>query len=212
MRWILAAMIGCGLAVLSAAAAQLTIADPAVMLTQGVRKDFVGSSDLHVETTVRGICLRSRPQSSATGLYLAVDVAPSRLRRVAWSWSVERIHTTADIRSLEREDFAAKIAFVFGEPTWLDRDVPTLAYIWTSTRVANGSLLPSVRFSNLRYLQLHGAGDVGTWQHEIRDVAADYRAVFGTEPPPLRYVAIFSDNDQTGEPSSTLFGRISSLD
>lgn len=211
--WILAAMIGCSLVVTRPATADpQTLADPAEMLTHGERKDFVGTTDLHVETTARGVCLRSRPLRSATGLYQAVDVAPPRLRRVAWSWSVERIHTTADIRRLEREDFAAKIAFVFGEPTWFNRDVPTLAYVWTSTKVANGSLLSSVRFTNLRYLHLHGAADTGTWQDEIRDVAADYRAVFGADPPPLRYVAIFSDNDQTGEPSSALFGRISSLD
>lgn len=213
MRWILAAMIGCGLLPTSLAAADpRTLANPADMLTHGDRVDFVGKSDLHVETTARGICLRSRPLRSATGLYQSVDVAPSRLRRVAWSWSVERIHATADIRNREREDFAAKIAFVFGEPTWFDRDVPTLAYVWTSTKVANGSLLTSSRFTNLRYVHLHGAGEAGTWQDEIRDVLADYRAIFGHEPPPLRYVAIFSDNDQTGEPASALFGRISLLD
>lgn len=195
-----------------ATAELLTLADPVDMLVHGERVDFVGRTEFLVESTERGVCLRSRPNRSATGLYHSVDIPLTRLRRVTWSWLVERIHLTADIRDRAREDFAAKIAFVFGEPTWLNRDIPTLAYVWTSTKVANGSLIASTRFANLRYVHLHGSGEARTWQDESRDIAADYRSIFGSDPPSLRYVAIFSDNDQTGESTSALFGRILSLD
>lgn len=125
---------------------------------------------------------------------------------------MEQIHTTADIRRRESEDFAAKIAFVFGEPSWINRDVPTLAYVWTSTPVPDGSVLASTRYSQMKYIHLHGRADAGAWQTESRDIDADFRAVFGRSPPKLRYIAIFNDNDQTGEPVSALFGRITSLD
>lgn len=100
------------------------------------------------------------------------------------------------------------VMFVFGEPSLLNRDVPTLAYVWTTTPVPNGSVLPSIRFSALRNVQLRGQDDVGRWQREERNVVEDFRAIFGYAPPPLEYIAIFNDNDQTSEKTSALFGPI----
>lgn len=180
--------------------------DPARMLGSAERHDFHGANLFSVVATEAGPCLRSIPDHSASGLYQPVSIAAEALRRVTWRWRVDEIHASADIRVLEREDFAAKIAFVFGEPTFFNRDVPTLAYVWTSTPVANGSVIPSRRYRNLRYVQLHGADDIGSWQIETRDVIADFIAVFGAKPGPLRYIALFNDNDQTGERTSALFG------
>jgi Protein of unknown function (DUF3047) len=102
----------------------------------------------------------------------------------------------------------ATIFFVFGAPSFFNRDVPTLAYTWTATPVADGTILPSLRYQSLRYIQLRGRAEVGQWERERRDLVADYRRVFGRAPPALRYVAVFNDNDQTGEPASAEFGPI----
>jgi Protein of unknown function (DUF3047) len=187
------------------------LADPARMLSTGERIDFVGSSRLSVERTQRGLCLRSTPQHSATGLYQRVELPPERLSKVAWNWRVDRTQPSADIRRLDREDFAAKIAFVFGEPSLFNRDVPTIAYVWTSTPLPNGSIITSKRHSKLRYFQLHGPADAGRWQHEQRNIVEDFKKTFGYTPGPAHYVAVFNDNDQTGEPVSALFGPIMAL-
>lgn len=100
--------------------------------------------------------------------------------------------------------------FVFGRPSWWNRDVPTLAYVWSSTRVANGTVLPSLRYDSLRYVQLRGRAEVGTLQREERDIVADFEAIFHRSPPELNYVAVFNDNDQTNEQVSALFGGITS--
>jgi hypothetical protein len=68
--------------------------------------------------------------------------------------------------------------------------------------------LSSLRFRSLAYIQLRGRGDIGHWQYEERNVAADFRAVFGQNPGRLRYIAFFNDNDQTGEATSALLGPI----
>jgi hypothetical protein len=83
-----------------------------------------------------------------------------------------------------------------------------LAYTWTATPVANLTILPSLRYHSLRYIQLRGRADVGAWQRERRDLLADYKAIFKRAPPALKYVAVFNDNDQTGEPVSAQFGTV----
>ncbi len=72
----------------------------------------------------------------------------------------------------------------------------------------NGTVLPSQRYGSLAYIQLHGRGEIGRWQHEERNVTEDFKVLFGREPGRLRYIAIFNDNDQTGEAASALLGPI----
>ena len=184
------------------------LAQPAEMIETAERIDFVGQNSFTKELSEFGPVLRSTPHRSASGLYLHVHVAPDLLRPVTWRWRVDRLQPSADIRNLRTEDFGATIFFIFGEPSFFNKDVPTLAYTWTATPIANGTLLSSLRYQSLRFIQLHGRADVGVWQRERRDLAADYRMIFGHEPPTLQYVAVFNDNDQTSEPASALFGPI----
>lgn len=184
------------------------LAQPAEMLETAKRVDFVGQNSFAKEPSEFGPVLRSTPHRSASGLYLSVAVAPGSLRPVTWRWRVDRLQPSADIRDLRTEDFGATIFFIFGEPSFFNKDVPTLAYTWTATPVANGTLLPSLRSQSLHFIQLRGRADVGMWQRERRDLVADYKMIFKQDPPALKYVAVFNDNDQTSEPASALFGPI----
>ncbi|KAB2943116.1 DUF3047 domain-containing protein [Hyphomicrobium sp.] len=192
----------------SASADDPILADPAQMLSAARLAAFRGVNSYTVERGPDGLFLRSTPHDTASGLYQELDIEGRDLRAVRWSWRVDILHASADVRDIAREDFGAMLMFVFGEPSFLNRDVPTLAYVWTSTPIANGTILPSLRFQSLRYVQLRGAADVGRLCTETRDIAADFRAIFGREPPELRHVAVFNDNDQTGEAASALFGPV----
>ena len=201
-------LLALGLLPIEAVAAGSVLVDPGTMLETAKRVDFVGRNDMAVEQTERGPALRSTPRKSASGLYQPLNIEGAQLTRVTWTWRVDRLQTSADLRQLATEDSGATVFFVFGEPSLFNRDVPTLAYVWSATPVPDGSVIPSARYASLRYIQLHGAPAVGAWQHETRDIAEDYRRIFGRAPETLKYIAIFNDNDQTGEPVSSLFGPI----
>jgi hypothetical protein len=188
--------------------AETMLVDPARMIETAERMDFVGSNAFKVEPCPAGRCLRSTPNKSASALYQKVSIPSLALAHVRWTWRVEQLQPSADIQKLASEDFGAMIMFVFGEPSIGNKDVPTLAYVWTSTPVPNGSVLPSQRYRSLAHIQLRGSADIGTWQNETRDVLADFRNTFGTEPGPIRYIAVFNDNDQTNEAATTLFGPL----
>jgi len=181
------------------------------MLSTATRMDFVGENKLTIEKTNDGFCLRSVPMSSSSALYHKLDDEHGRVSLVKWTWRVDKLQKSADLRNLEREDVAATVMFVFGEPSLFNKDVPTLAYTWTATPVPAGTVVSSRRYRSLAYLKLRGEADVGARQTEERDINADFRAIFGREPEDLRYVAVFNDNDQTREPTSALFGRIFTL-
>ncbi len=185
------------------------LVDPATILKIAERMDFVGRNDFAVQQAPTGLVLRSTPHNSASGLYVKMHLDGRSLTDVRWTWRVDAIQRSGDLRRLAVEDLAATIFFIFGEPSMFNRDVPTLAYVWSGTPVANGSVVPSARFASLRYINLHGADAVGSWKTETRNIAQDFRDLFHREPETLRYIAVFNDNDQTGEPCSALFGAIS---
>ncbi len=205
---ILASMVLAGLTTITNGEPTRLLADPAQMIATAKRMDFVGQNAFAKEQTNEGLALRSTPQRSASGLYQRVNVGANSLQPVAWRWRVDKLQRSADIRKLATEDVGAAIFFIFGEPSMSNKDVPTLGYVWTATPVANGAILRSLRYDRLRYVQLRGLSDVGAWQQERRDVAKDYRRIFGSQPPALVYVAVFNDNDQTGAPASALFGPV----
>ena len=141
-----------------------------------------------VERTPRGTFLRSTPQRSSSGLYTKLEVDGRSLTNVQWTWRVDALQTSGDLRSLATEDSGATIFFVFGEPSFINRDVPTLAYVWSATPVADGTIFNSARFSSLRYIHLHGASAIGTWQSETRNVVRDYEIClrYGARYPEIR--------------------------
>jgi len=189
-----------------------TLFDAAQALATAKRMDFAGRNDFAEEQTDRGLAIRSTPRNSASGLYEAVDIPGGALVDVSWSWRVDRLQPHGDLRSLATEDSGAVVFFVFGEPSMLNRDVPTIAYLWSATPAPIGSVIQSLRYASLRYVQLRGSGDVGAWRMEKRNVAADFRSLFGRDPPALGHVAIFNDNDQTHEPATALFGDVKCAD
>jgi len=192
-----------------AAAADRLLFDPAKMLGTAERMDFKGRNRFSVERTEAGDVFRSTPDNSASGLYQSLDVPGDSLAAVSWRWRVDQLQPHADIRTLATEDFGAVVFFIFGDPSLFNRDVPTIAYVWTATPVADGAVLASKRYASLKFVQLRGASSVGGWRTETRNVAADFRAIFGSAPPRLRKIAVFNDNDDTHEPVSALFGPIS---
>ena len=185
--------------------------DPKSILSTAKRMDFVGKNNFSLEKTNEGFFLLSVPQGSSSGLYQKVDIKGQELTRVRWTWRVDTVHASADLRQLSREDTAATIFFIFGEPSFFNRDVPTLAYVWSSTPVKEGTILQSLRYQSLKYIQLRGKSSAGKWETEERNISADYEAIFGEKPDRLKYIALFSDNDQTLEPAKALFGKIVEL-
>ena len=53
-----------------------------------------------------------------------------------------------------------------------------------------------------------GRERTGRWIDYERDVAADWRAAFGGEAPPIAGIAIMTDTDNTGETARSWYGDI----
>lgn len=170
--------------------------------------------------------LRADARGSMAGLTyrLRADVAVSP--RLAWRWKVNRVVEQGAFGSKRGDDFAARVYVLF------DYDVSrlpfaarmklklaravygdaipaaALCYVWDA-RAAEGSTAWSPFTDRMRMIvATSGADRAGQWVAVERDVAADFRAAFGEEAPPVIAVAVATDTDNTGETVSAWYGDL----
>jgi hypothetical protein len=193
----------------------LLLVDPAQALDQAwTHQRFEGATDYETVRLDGTDAIRAVGRDSASGLYREVQVRSADHPWLEWTWRVDRLQATADIRVKDREDFAAAIFLIFGRPSMFNRDVPTLAYVWTSNRLPEGSVIDSPHHPrSVRSIVVRsGRSRLGRWVRERRNVVDDFRRSFGREPPePIEVVALFTDNDQTREPVEAYYGAIMAL-
>lgn len=170
-------------------------------------------------------------QMDATGaaatLYRAVEIDPDKTPLLRWRWRIRNLVRGADLRNKKGDDVPARLYVMFDYPlgrlSLIERGkmllarsvagdlVPAaaLCYVWDGKLPADTRLWNAYSNRVAVFVVESGARRIGQWLVEERDVAADYRAAFGEEAPPISGIAIAADTDQTGESVRSWFGDIS---
>jgi len=186
--------------------------DPANAIADAWRHlKFRGKSTYRLAVVGGRIAIHAGANGSASGLIRRIDVDPKRCPRIEWSWRVDQVQESADIRVRDREDVAASIFLLFGDPGFLSSpvSVPTLRYVWTNDRVKREAVIDNPYMKGtVRSLVVRNEPDlIGQWVTEQRDLRRDYKKAFGADPKAsISAVAIFTDNDQTSEPVTAFYG------
>ncbi len=177
-----------------------------------------------IDQGIEAICAISN--SSSSGLIRTERVLPEESPLLSWKWKITKIYRTADPFSRTGDDFPARLFVIFDKPAeersffgklkhsliHLFPGAPppeaALAYVWASATPI-GSIIPSPYTDRCRALVVEsGPGRLGRWMTMRRNVVADYRKVFGNDPPPIAGIAIMTDSDNTGESAMSFYGRI----
>jgi Protein of unknown function (DUF3047) len=161
-----------------------------------------GKTEYRLAVGDDNVAIRAEGKNSASGLIRRIDVDTHRCHTLEWRWRVDELQESADLRDKKREDVAASIFLLFGDPGFMTNPdpVPTLRYVWTNSRhsrddVVDNPYLPGV----VRSIVIR-AGERGRWYTESRNVEEDYARAFGQAPADqIHAIAIFTDNDQTHE-------------
>lgn len=193
----------------------LLVADPVAPIAESWTHQRFGTATEYKSVVLDGVAaIRATGRNSASGLYRDFPYRFAEHPWIEWTWRVGRLQRTADIRVKAREDYAAAIFLIFGRPSMLNRDVPTLAYVWTSARNPEGSIVDNTYHPGTGRSVVVRSGEkrLGQWVRERRNVIEDFRRAFGREPPEtVEVIALFTDNDQTGEPVETFYGAVRAL-
>ncbi len=170
--------------------------------------------------------IRADADGSMSGLIRRQRIDPARTPMLRWRWRIAQPLKAADMSTKAGDDYAARLYVLFDyDPAKLDFgtrtklalakllygvEVPAAAlnYVWDN-RYPVGTLRPNAYTDRARMIVVEsGADHAGQWVTVTRDIAADFRAAFGEEPPAVVAVAIATDTDNTGERATAWYGDI----
>lgn len=180
------------------------------------------------------VVLNGSSDAGASLVFTAVDYDPVSTPIVRWRWKVAATVAEGDLAERKLDDAAARVYVGFKWDPSLEGPWRSLVGPWQRLKylVARKRLGEMPPFAALVYVWAHGEpigwtgsnpsfersiqvvvrskeDSVGLWQSESRDVAADFRAWFGFDPPPISHVAFLVDADDTGGEAQAWFGDVS---
>ncbi len=178
--------------------------------TEGLKnwetKSFKGNTEYRVVQDNGHAVLQAHAKAAASGLTRKLHFHPATYRYLRWSWKIKDTIARGNEKTKQGDDYAARVYVIFpGRFFWQMR---ALNYIWAN-KLPKGEFVPNAFTSNAMLLAVEsGPAKAGQWLHEERDVLADYRRVFGEDPPEAGGIAIMTDTDNTGAEATAWYGEI----
>lgn len=172
---------------------------------------FRGATEYRLRSVDAQVAICAVGHESASSLIRWVELDPSRCAVLEWAWQVDLVQPGADLRVKEREDVAASLFLLFGDPGFIadPQPVPTLRYVWTNERVSPETVVENPYLpKTVRSIVIEsGTSKTGRWLIERRNVVEDFEKAFGYRPPDtIHAIALFTDNDQTKQPVEACYG------
>jgi len=161
--------------------------------------------------------LTTRSNASASGIVYKGSFNPFHYPILRWRWKVDNVFSKADPHTKQGDDYPLRVYVIFeydpakaglaqrakyGLAKKLYGEYPPLAslsYVWASQNIGepffNSPYTDRAKMIPLR----SGTELLGQWVEEEVNILADYRRVFGEDPPASASLAIMNDSDNTGE-------------
>lgn len=175
-------------------------------LTGWETKSFKGATDYRLLKEEGRTVVKATSRDSASGLIRKIRFQTAKHRYLRWSWKIAGTIRGGDEKSKSGDDYAARVYVIFpGRFFWQTK---AINYIWAN-KLARGSHVPNAYASGAKMVAVEsGNSKAGQWQFEERDLFADYRTLFGTDPPEAEAIAIMTDTDNTGGTAEAWYGDI----
>jgi Protein of unknown function (DUF3047) len=113
--------------------------------------------------------------------------------------------TNGDCRKKNADDQAAQLYLVWPRfPEAVRSQI--IGYIWDTTAPA-GTIVKSEKTGTVTYVVVRsGSADLGKWLTERRNVAEDYRKIYGAAPDNPAVISLAIDSDDTSSAAESFFG------
>jgi len=169
-------------------------------------KSFNGITEYRLiqenDTTV----VKATSLGAASGLVKKVSFDPQKYRYLSWSWKILHTIPGGDETTKAGDDYAARIYVVFpGKYFWQTK---AINYIWANYLNSGASIPNAYTSSAIMVAVQSGPNNAGQWLVEKRDIFADYKNLFGSDPGETSAIAIMTDTDDTGENAIAWYGDI----
>lgn len=124
-----------------------------------------------------------------------------------WSWKAVVLPKGGDSRKKSTDDQAAQVFVVWPRFPEAVRS-RIIGYVWDTTAPV-GTVVKSEKTGTVTYVVLRtGSAELGKWLTERRNVAEDFRKIYGEEPESPSAVSISIDSNDTNSVAEAFIGPI----
>jgi hypothetical protein len=155
----------------------------------------------------RVLHLKSKIESSSIRKEIKGQVNLKETPVLEWTWKGVVLPVNGDCRKKSADDQAAQLYLVWPRfPEAVRSQI--IGYVWDTTAPA-GSIVKSQKTGTVTYVVVRsGAADLGKWLTERRNVADDYRKIYGGQPDNPAVISLAIDSDDTSSSAESFFGSI----
>jgi len=187
--------------------------EPARLPSDGVPpgwtlQEFVGHAAIELVRSDGRLAARLHSERASFAIHRDVVVELREFPYLSWTWKVTRLPAGGDVREAARDDQAAQLYVIF--PRWPSPRTASdvIGYVWDS-RAPAGTRIKHPRADNVRVVVVEsGPARLSEWRTYERNVAADYTALFGRQPPRVGKLAVMVDSNDTRGEAEALFGDL----
>jgi hypothetical protein len=167
------------------------------------RYDFIITED----EGRRALWMKSAGDSSNINLDLRGRVRLKETPLLEWSWKVVALPKGADSRRAETDDQAGQVYVVWPRFPQAVRS-RVIGYVWDTAAPA-GSVIKSQKTGTVTYVVLRsGTAELGRWLTERRNVAQDFKRIYGEDPEDPGALSIGIDSDDVKGTAEAYVGAL----
>jgi hypothetical protein len=157
--------------------------------------EFESETKHSVEKDGTNSVLKATAQNSASGLGVKFEGIDPRGAKMTWRWKIDRIPPGGSDTVKNTFDHTARLYVAFKTRIGPPR---TINYVWANT-VPPGKTFHHPSSGRARFVVLQsGNAKAGQWLTEKRDLAADWKQLFGDDDvPEIVSLGFMTDSDGT---------------
>jgi Protein of unknown function (DUF3047) len=155
----------------------------------------------------RVLHLRSEGDSSTISRDVKGKLDLKQTPILEWRWKITRLPRGADARKSATDDEAGQIYVTWPRFPEAVRS-RIIGYIWDTTAPV-GAIFKSEKTGTVTYVVVEsGPAKLGRWIVEHRNVAEDFKKIYGVEPDAPGAVSISIDSDDTKSSAEAFVGSV----
>jgi len=171
-------------------------------------KSFKGETQYRLQTIDGVTVLTAESRAAGSGLFKEQRIDLAQTPFLNWSWRIAHRVNGLNEQSKPGDDYAARVYVVVkgGLAFWQTK---AINYVWAGNSQKDLVWPNAFAGDHAMMMALRGPeASPNVWQHEKRNVRADFKQLFGEDITAIDAVAIMTDTDNSGGQATAAYGDI----
>jgi hypothetical protein len=171
-------------------------------------KSFKGETQYRLQVIEGLTVLTAESHAAGSGLFKEQVIDLKQTPFLNWSWRIGKRLSGLNEQSQAGDDYAARMYVVVkgGLTFWQTK---AINYVWAGNSNKDSVWPNAFAGDHAMMMALRGPEALpNVWQHEKRNIRADFKQFFGEDVAIIDAVAIMTDTDNSGDQVSAAYGDI----